>query len=101
MTRRIAFHEISTQALNRCPGLLFELLPGGKLVGQEYQVRNPRRSDRHVGSFSVNTRTGCWADFADNCRGRDLISLVAYLNDTGQGDAAKDLAERLGVEAYV
>ena len=40
---------------------------------------NPRRADRHLGSFQINVRTGKWADFATGDRGGDLISLgVAY-----------------------
>jgi hypothetical protein len=50
---------------------------------------NPRRVDRHPGSFRINLASGKWADFAVDAKGGDLISLVAYLKDIatrgGQG----------------
>lgn len=56
-------------------------LPDGKRQGREWVARNPNRSDRSAGSFSVNLVTGKWADFAagSDCCGGDLISLYAYL----------------------
>jgi hypothetical protein len=63
----------------------------------EYIVRNPRRNDQNPGSFSINYRTGTWKDFATGDAGRDLISLVAYVRGGSQGDAARELAEKLGV----
>jgi hypothetical protein len=39
----------------------------------EYIVLNPRRADNHLGSFSINLRTGCWADFSSNDRGGDPV----------------------------
>ena len=44
---------------------------------------NPTRADRRPGSFSVNTRTGRWADFATGDRGGDVVSLAAYLHGLG------------------
>ena len=43
------------------------------------------RSDRRPGSFSVNTRTGRWADFATGDRGGDVVSLAAYLHGLRPG----------------
>jgi hypothetical protein len=54
----------------------------GASSGSEYVVLNPRRADRHPGSFKVRIagrRAGAWADFAIGDRGGDIISLVAYL----------------------
>ena len=65
--------------------------------GSEYISRNPTRVDRRRGSFKVNIRTGCWADFATGDKGGDVVSLSAYLADTGQAEAARDLAEMLGL----
>jgi hypothetical protein len=41
---------------------------------------------------------GKWADFATDDRGGDVISLAAYLAGTGQTEAARNLAEMLGVD---
>ena len=60
--------------------------------GREYLARNPTRNDRSLGSFSVNTATGAWADFADGAKGGDVISLYAYLRNIRQGEAARELA---------
>jgi hypothetical protein len=81
--------------------LLRRLLPGGAYKGDEYIVLNPRRCDRTPGSFTINWRAGSWADFAartaggEPVKGGDLISLVAYLMDKNQHDAARLLEQWL------
>ena len=72
---------------------------GRLFEGSEYVVRNPKRRDLSAGSFKVNTRTGKWGDFAAQVGGGDPISLWAFLDDVKQGEAAKRLAERLGLDA--
>jgi hypothetical protein len=73
------------------------LIPGGKFRSLEYIVRNPRRTDQNPGSFSINYRTGQWADFATNDKGGDFNSLVAYLRGgISQSDAARELADMIG-----
>ena len=72
-------------------------LPTGRQQGAEWVARNPRRPDRHPGSFKVNLRTGRWADFATGDRGGDLISLVAWRYDIPQAEAAKRLASLLSI----
>ena len=57
----------------------------------------PTRPDKNPGSFSVNTRTGKWADFATGDKGGDPVSLAAYLFGTAARDAARTLATALGV----
>ncbi len=57
--------------------------------GKEIQFLNPKRNDSNFGSASINSETGVWADFADdNAKGGDCVSLVAYLRDLPQIDAA-------------
>lgn len=89
---RTTFAEVNERLLRNFPGLVQEWLPGGKFNGKEYQSKNPTRSDSSMGSFSVNTQTGLWADFATNDRGGDPVSLYAYLHGLSQGDALKELA---------
>jgi hypothetical protein len=99
-TYKIDFKEINEAALNAMPTLLARWLPGGKRIGKEYIARNPTREDRRPGSFKVvivGHRAGVWADFATGDRGGDPISLAAYLFGLGQGEAARKLAEMLGV----
>jgi hypothetical protein len=79
------------------PRLLQNWLPNGRAEGNEYVARNPRRSDRHYGSFKINLRTGRWADFACDARGGDPLSLFAYLNGLRQKEAALRFATILGI----
>ena len=95
----IDFDRVKRAAQADIRGVLGRFLPGGKLVRGEYVVLNPTRPDRHLGSFRVNLASGRWADFATEHRGRDLISLVAYLKNIPQYEAAKGLSEMLGVGA--
>lgn len=65
------------------PDLLREWLPGGQQVGDEYIAFNPRRVDRTLGSFRINTRSGRWRDHAIGEGGSDAVSLYAYLRENG------------------
>jgi hypothetical protein len=95
------FGRVNRAALSVLRALLRRWLPGGKFEGREYIVRNPRRADEHPGSFSINVTNGRWADFAATgdarARGGDPVSLLAYLDGSSQGDAARKLAAILGV----
>lgn len=55
-----------------------EWLPQGHDVGNEFKCINPTRDDHREGSFSVNTVTGLFSDFATGDKG-DVIALYAYL----------------------
>jgi hypothetical protein len=93
------FDAINRAAMAALPAVLSRLLPGGKRDKHEYVALNPRRADRHAGSFRINMRTGKWADFATKDRGGDPVSLVAYLEDLSQPKAARLLAKMLGVRS--
>lgn len=91
MNQDIDFQRI---ARNLDPETLVpQWLPGGRRAGSEYVVRNPRRADENPGSFSINMRTGAWADFAADVYGGDLISLYAYLHGCNNAEAARQLGE--------
>ena len=64
-----------------------KLLPSGKWVGNEYEIKNPTRSDNKLGSFRINGVTGKWSDFATNDAGNDPISLTAYIKGISQVEA--------------
>jgi putative DNA primase/helicase len=81
--------------------LISELLPGGVRKGKEWLAKNPTRADSSVGSFSVNTRTGKWSDFATGDSGGNLITLRAYIAGEKNAEAAKWLSEKLGVPLHV
>lgn len=97
---RIDFDRVNAVALAALLPLLRRWLPEGALVGREYVARNPRRFDRHLGSFRINVESGRWADFAvADARGGDVVSLAAYVHGLSQSAAARRLADMLGVEA--
>lgn len=85
-------------ALASIDSVLSRWLPSGKRKAKEYLALNPKRSDSKPGSFSINLNTGAWSDFATGDRGGDLVALVAYLENLKQGEAAKLLAEFLGLD---
>ena len=97
MVRVIDFAAVNRAALSVHMTLLARWLPDGRVEGNEYVARNPTRNDRRAGSFKVNMTTGRWADFAVDAKGGDPISLAAYLGGTDQYEAARNLAEMLGV----
>ncbi len=97
MARRIDFQAINRAALASLPALLRRWLPDGRLKGREYTALNPTRADRRPGSFRINVNSGKWKDFATDDAGGDVVSLAAYLSGTGQAEAARALADMLGV----
>ena len=98
MNGPIDFAAINRAALAAFPAVLARILPGGKRVGAEIVALNPRRADRRLGSFKINRYNGKWCDFATGDRGGDPVSLVAYLARVSQGEAARLLAQMLGIE---
>lgn len=99
MKDALDYAAINQAALAAFPAVLNRLLPRGKAVEREIVALNPRRADRHLGSFKVNRFNGRWCDFASGDKGGDPVSLVAYLADVSQGEAARLLARMLGLEA--
>jgi hypothetical protein len=91
------FRRINDAALAVLPALLLRWLPDGRRQGCEWVALNPRRPDRRHGSFSVNTTTGRWADFATGDRGGDPVSLAAYIFNLRQQQAARQLATMLRI----
>ncbi len=94
---RLDFGAINRAGLTSLPALLRRWLPDGRLKGREYTALNPTRADRRPGSFRINTGSGRWSDFATGDAGGDVVSLAAYLSGTGQAEAARALADMLGV----
>ena len=90
--------KVCAAALNSANAVLNQWVPGGKHQGREYVVLNPKRADSRIGSFSINVNNGSWSDFSTNDRGLDLVSLIAYLENIPQGDAAKRLGAFLKID---
>jgi hypothetical protein len=93
----IDFASVAQMSLAHADVLLRRWLPDGRRRGNEWVALNPTRADTCAGSFRINVLTGRWADFAIGASGGDLISLAAYLFSIGQAEAARRIADMLGV----
>lgn len=100
MTGRISFARVNAAALRQSEAVVRGLLPEGRRDGTEWVARNPRRSDRRLGSFKINLTSGRWGDFATGDAGGDLVSLAAFVAGLGQREAAIRLAESLGINPF-
>jgi hypothetical protein len=98
--RRIAFRRIAEAAAQRAETIVPRWLSDGRREGTEWVALNPTRGDGRKGSFKVNLKSGKWGDFATGDRGGDLISLAAYIFHLDQGEAAKRIADMVGVDVY-
>jgi putative DNA primase/helicase len=96
-TNSIDFDGIKAAALRSARSLLQELVPNGRFEGREYVALNPSRADNNLGSFKINCQTGEWSEFATGAKGGDVISWYAYAHGLNQGEAARRIAEKLGV----
>ena len=96
---QVDFNKINRAALADLPATLQRWLPDGRVVGEEFQARNPRRVDRRPGSFRINCHSGRWCDFACGSKGGDVVSYIAYVTNCSQVEAARNLAAVLGIEA--
>ena len=93
------FPKIAAAALGCFDQIMSLLALSGKRQGPEFLPRNPRRADSKPGSFSINSETGAWGDFAADVKGRDLISLAAYIRGGSNSEAALWLAEVLNISS--
>lgn len=91
------FQKIAAAALGCFDQIMGLLALSGKRQGPEFLPLNPRRADSKRGSFSINSESGAWADFAADVKGGDLISLAAYIRGGSNTDAAVWLAEVLNI----
>ncbi len=98
MPKSIDFKYTASEALKGVERVLAYYLPGGKVRANEYVVLNPTRDDKTTGSFSINIKTGVWADHATKEGGGDIINLIAYIMRLSQKDAEKELSDFLGLE---
>lgn len=98
MSGALDFDKINAAALANLSAVLNRLLPGAKKIGRDVVALNPTRGDKRPGSFRINRFNCKWADFATGDKGGDPVSLVAYLAGVSQGEAARLLAQMLGLE---
>ena len=97
MESKIDFEGLAAALLAQARMLVTDWLPGGAMSGKEYICGSLRGGPGR--SLSVNVNTGRWADFSTDEKGGDLISLYAAIYGIKQGEAAKELADRMGIRA--
>jgi predicted P-loop ATPase len=88
----IDFRRIAELALQVHQNIIFEICPGGKLVGKEYVAASINGGDGR--SFSFNTESGKWADFSAGEKGGDIISLYAKAKNIQMLQAAKEIDKK-------
>lgn len=91
------FEEIAHLALDHFDDVISILgLEDGEYRNKQFVAFNPHRVDNNLGSFSINSETGVFKDFAvDDCGGSDLIALAAYRWQCSNTDAAFRLLKEL------
>ncbi len=92
----IDFPKINSAALAQFNNLLASWLPGGRVEGHEYICGDLTGGTGR--SLSVNLQSGIWKDFATDVGGQDPVSLYAAINGMKQGEAARALAQKLGID---
>ena len=91
---RLDFYRIHAHALDRLGDVLALLLPDGAETDDARWIgSHPKRPLR----ISVSLLSGCWEEVDTGRTGPDLVSLVAHLFGIRQGEAARRLAQWLGV----
>lgn len=92
---RLDFQGIARAALPYLPVLCARWLPQGRRHGREWCCGS--LSGDPGTSCRVNLITGRWADFATGEAGGDAISLAAAIHRISQAEAARRLADMLGI----
>ncbi len=88
--------RVAAVALSDIDRVLSSWLPGGKIESGNYVVCNPTRDDKKP-SFKIRLSDGFAKDFGNGDTCSDLVWLIAYIDGVKPGEAAKRLAEFLGI----
>lgn len=96
---RINFHDIKQRYQRLSHGERLNILKhfafGGEVIGCDYVVRCPWRSDNKAGSFRIKLATGCYHDFASGDKG-DLIDFAAKCDNCRPYAAADKVLSLMG-----
>lgn len=97
MNNGFDFKNINHTLLSRCPGLLEDWLPGGKVEADRYHCGSAEGGQGR--SFYVYLKTGGWEEANGGAHGGDLVSLYAHKSGLNQGEAAKHLCEKYRIDS--
>lgn len=89
------FETVGAALLSNAHAVCSHLLPGGIVVGNEYQCGDLRGGKGQ--SCKVNLQDGVWKDFAAGPGGSDLVALWAAVHGIEQGDARDQAAAWVGI----
>ncbi len=87
----VNFQEIKRKYSENPLPILRQLVGEGKIEGNDYVALNPRRNDKHRGSFRIDIATGRFYDFATEDRGGSVIDLAMFVYNCGIVEAAQRL----------
>lgn len=91
-------HEIAARLEARKLDVLRHLLPAGRVVGHEYVAGNLSGDKGRSLKININGKHGCWADFATDETGGDLLDLWAAVRCRRDLAAAmREAADWLGL----
>ena len=85
------FQEIRGRYSENPLPILRKLVGAGEIRGGDYVALNPRRNDKHRGSFRIHIATGRFYDFATGDRGGSVIDLAMFVYNCEIVEAAKHL----------
>jgi putative DNA primase/helicase len=95
---RLDFAAVNRAALACLPALCRRWLPDGRREGSEWVVGSlGGEPGRSLKIRLAGQKAGVWHDFAEGIGGSDPISLAAALFGLSQREAARRVAEMLGV----
>lgn len=97
MPPRLDIARIAAAALQHSRELLPAWLPGGKWDGPEWRCGD--LSGAPGKSCACNANSGRWSDFQAGESGGDLVSLYAAIHRVSQGEAAREVAALVGLDA--
>ena len=95
----IDFDLIKTRSLDSLEAILTHWFPNGKKAGREFQLGSLAGEAGQSLKIHLNGgKRGVRTDFSTGEGGGDPISLIAAADRIGQGEAAKKLADFLGLD---
>lgn len=74
--------------------ILYDLLPGGKIIGDEFTAGSLRGEEGN--SLKYNTKTGIWKDFATGESGGDIFDLICAVRGVTLSEAVEYAVARVG-----
>ena len=89
----IDFQSIKQRYSENPQPILRELVGAGEVQGSDYVALNPRRNDKHRGSFRIHIATGRFHDFATGDRGGSILDLAMFVYNCDLLTAAQKLQQ--------